>query len=262
MRNLSMACFCFIILGLFFICISDAAIDENTTMGIWFLDEGNGEDAEDTSGNGNNGTLMNGAKWGDGKFGKAVDFDGSDDYIEVPDAPSLDGTEEITVAAWVFLRSFNAGGYTGFVDKTSGGNPGQRSYNLGQRSGQWEWGVANDGNTKNTLNIGSTRTEEWIHLVGTYNGEEMKLYENAVQIGTLAQTGPIYDSDTVLAIGRWNGGGGSFYAEGLIDEVVIFNVALDENDIGTLMEQGLAGALAVKHADKLTTTWGTVKVRY
>ena len=261
-KGLTAACVSFIVFGLVFAGISLAEIDEATIMGLWLFDEGEGDEAKDASGNGNDGTLMNGAKWDDGKFGKAVDLDGVDDYVEVPDAPNLGSMEEVTVAAWMFLHVFNTGGYTGIADKTAGGNPGQRSYNIGQRSGQLEWGVVNDANTKNTLNTGATKTEEWVHLAGTYDGSEMKLYENGVQIGTLAQAGPVYDSDTVLAIGRWNGGGGSLYAEGLIDEVVIFNVALSEDDINTIMTQGFAMVLAVEHTDKLTSTWATVKTQY
>ena len=223
MRILAIVCVNFIVLGLFLASISTAAIDKNSIMGLWLFDEGKGEEAEDVSGNGNDGMLMNDVKWGVGKFGGAVDLDGADDYVEVPDAPSLGGMDEVTVAVWVFLRSFNNGGYTGIADKTSGGGAGQRSYNIGQRSGQWEWGLANDANVKVPLNAGATKTDEWVHLAGTYDGSEMKLYENGVEIGALDQTGSVYDSDTVLAIGRWNGDGGTFYAEGLIDEVVVFN---------------------------------------
>lgn len=228
-------------------------------QGLWLLDEGKGDKVEDSSGNGNTGTLVNGAKWALGKFGKAVELDGSDDYVEIPDSSTLDGMKKITVAAWIFLHSFNASGYNGFVDKTRGGNPGWRSYNLAQRNGQWEWGLANEANTKNTLNAGVTKEKEWVHLAGTYDGKEMKLYENAVEIGVLGQTGPVQDSDSVLAFGRWNGGGGSLYAEGIIDEVVIFNIALPEADIKTIMNEGLSRALAVENTGKLSTTWATIK---
>jgi len=87
----------------------------------------------------------------------------------------------------------------------------------------------------------------------------MKLYENAVEIGVLAQKGPVQDSDSVLAFGRWNGGGGSLYAEGIIDEVVIFNAALNKDDIKTIMTEGLEKTLAVENTDKLTTTWAIIK---
>ena len=47
--------------------------------GSWHLDETSGTVAPDTSGNGNNGTLINGPTWVDGRFNKALSFDGVDD---------------------------------------------------------------------------------------------------------------------------------------------------------------------------------------
>ena len=81
----------FIVLCLMFAGQRSAKIDPKTIMGLWLLDEGQGDKVEDSSGNGNTGTLVNGAQWADGKFGKAVELDGSDDYVEIHDSPTLDG---------------------------------------------------------------------------------------------------------------------------------------------------------------------------
>ena len=51
-------------------------------VGAWHFDEGQGNIAHDSSGNNNHGTIY-GAKWVDGKFGKALEFDGVDDYVEI-----------------------------------------------------------------------------------------------------------------------------------------------------------------------------------
>ena len=45
----------------------------------------------------------------------------------------------------------------------------------------------------------------------------------------------------------------------LIDEVVIFNVVLEEEDIQAIMNKGLGSMLAVSPRSKLTTTWGDIK---
>ena len=50
--------------------------------------------------------------------------------------------------------------------------------------------------------------------------------------------------------------------EGFIDEAAIFSVALEEEDINTIMTEGLEetlGILAVEPSDKLALTWGRVK---
>ena len=63
----------------------------------WWKAEGN---ASDFIGN-NNGTV-NGAVYASGRVGEAFSFDGTGDYISIPDHPSLNPTAAITVAAWIF----------------------------------------------------------------------------------------------------------------------------------------------------------------
>ena len=52
--------------------------------------------------------------------------------------------------------------------------------------------------------------------------------------------------------------GGRFYAA-IIDDVAIFNVALDNDDIETLMNDGLKTAAAIEPSDKLATIWAAIK---
>ena len=57
--------------------------------------------------------------------------------------------------------------------------------------------------------------------------------------------------------------GGARYGNALIDEVVILDVALEEDDIQKLYDNGLyLAVLAVEPADKMTTTWANVKIEY
>ncbi len=55
----------------------------------WTFDEGSGNIAYDSSGNGNDGTI-NGAEWDAGKYGPALHFNGQDNYVEVPTSDSLE----------------------------------------------------------------------------------------------------------------------------------------------------------------------------
>ena len=68
-------------------------------VGYWPFDEKVGKKAEDVSGNGNDGKLIDGPKWVEGKFGSALEFGGGS-YVEVADDPSLDLTNVATVMAW------------------------------------------------------------------------------------------------------------------------------------------------------------------
>ena len=57
-------------------------VSEANPIAIWLFDEGQGDVATDSSGNGNDGSLMNGPKRVGGRFGGALEFDGADDYVD------------------------------------------------------------------------------------------------------------------------------------------------------------------------------------
>src|SRR3989344_4445776 len=67
-----------------------AVAPTNGLIGYWNFDEGSGTIAEDSSGNGNTGTLVNGSTWTTGKVGSgAVSFDGVNDEVTMPHNSSL-----------------------------------------------------------------------------------------------------------------------------------------------------------------------------
>jgi hypothetical protein len=70
-------------------------------VGEWHFDEGSGNIAKDSSGNNNDG-IIHGAEFDDGKFGKALSFDGVDDYVERSYDPDFTpGNDSWTIALWV-----------------------------------------------------------------------------------------------------------------------------------------------------------------
>ena len=69
-------------------------------VGWWRFDEGTGTTAADSSGNGNDGTFNGDPQWVVGYFGGALEFDGSDDYIDCGNDPSLDLTKW-TITFWL-----------------------------------------------------------------------------------------------------------------------------------------------------------------
>ncbi|MFC1719289.1 hypothetical protein ACFL6S_36910 [Candidatus Poribacteria bacterium] len=87
---------------MFFLTTGSGYAFRDNIVAAWTFEEGSGKVVGDVSGNGNDGELMGGAKWVDGKFSKALDFDGSSNYIEVPFDESMRVINEgdFTIAAW------------------------------------------------------------------------------------------------------------------------------------------------------------------
>ena len=79
------------LIGLMFTSLGYAEIDPESVVGMWLLDEGKETTAKDSSGEENDGTLMEGPKWVNGKFGAALEFDGTDDYVSAGDTDGLSG---------------------------------------------------------------------------------------------------------------------------------------------------------------------------
>lgn len=71
-------------------------------VGYWSMQEGAGEFVNDISGFGNKGTLTNGPTWQPGKFGSALNFDGTNDYVDI--AGNVDVTGTRTVSLWMLSR--------------------------------------------------------------------------------------------------------------------------------------------------------------
>ncbi|MCZ6679317.1 MAG: LamG domain-containing protein, partial [Candidatus Poribacteria bacterium] len=98
----------------------------------------------------------------------------------------------------------------------------------------------------------------WYHVAARYDGTALRGYLNG-QMETERQVGGDPDFNTApVRIGRWGGARGD-YMEGLIDEVAIFNKAIDEAGIGEIMNTSLAQILAVKPMGRLTVTWASMK---
>jgi hypothetical protein len=241
--------------------IALAKIDMKTVVGAWTFDEGAGDVAIDSSGNCEDGKI-NGAAWVDGKFGKALSFDGSSDYVEVPDIPDLNPQKAMSMGCWVYITG-NAGVHRDIISKD--GESSERQYLMTSsdinrfRAHIWTSdGVAHyfDGGTPVEL-------ETWYHIAQTYDGNDLKLYVDGKEDGSISFSGDIIVTGQPVRIGGGaNPGAAAYHTPGIIDEVVIFNVALEEEDIQTLMNAGLSGLLAVFPAGKLAACWGQVKGQY
>ncbi len=71
------------IVTLSFVIPSYAKIDPKTIVGAWLFDEGQGDSAGDSSGYNRDGNLQGGAKWVEGKFGKALELNGKDAWVDI-----------------------------------------------------------------------------------------------------------------------------------------------------------------------------------
>ncbi len=231
-------------------------------VGYWKFDEGYGSTVNNSGNvgstlNGNFGTGNSAPTWtNDGKFGKALSFDGSDDYVGLGDAASLNPTTQITMSVWVKMddagTDLSQNQY--FISKsTSNQTASTNSYNLLMvNSGgagadtDYLYMLISDGtNIQGTGNYPGVSMDElspsqWYHVVGVYDGSYLYLYLNGELKGKEATTltGNIVDLATETRLG--GRGDNTRQFDGTMDEVKIYNFALTADEVKSDYNRGKA----------------------
>jgi len=190
-------------------------------VGQWHFDESSGTVALDASTNANTGSLVNGPAWVAGKRGSALNFNGSDSYVSVPDTALLDPPAGITISAWVKTSATND--YSGIVHKYGFGNAGGYSISM-HLSGKVRADFSN-GTTYITTNWqGNIKDGAWHHVAATYDGSFARIYVDGVAGGSAFGTGFFSSTNKALLIGNDDTASSRFF-NGSIDEVRIYSVA-------------------------------------
>jgi hypothetical protein len=202
--------------------------------------ENSGTTTSDSSGNSNTGTLS-GASWtSQGKFDRALSFDGLNNAVTVNNSSSLVLSNGMTVEAWVYPVGALAG-WKSVVRKEG------EAYFLAASSTQGNVPAAGGhfGSVSNTQNVFAASPlplNTWTHLAATYDGSVLTLFVNGNQVSNLTVGGPIRNDPLPLRIGNSQYTGEGF--PGRIDEVRIYNRALTQSEIQNDMNTSIGGTSA------------------
>jgi len=209
--------------------ISVTYVDANAGLvAAWAFNEGTGSNATDASGNNNLGAITNGTWVTGGKFGGALQFNGTSSRVFVPNKSSLNLTSGMTLMAWVYPTSSQSGNRT-ILRRESGGYwlyAGRTSNTLRPGGGA----SFLSGLLSRSANSSSTTLQlnTWNHVAVTYNGSTITLYVNGTSVATTSQTGNISSGSSSLYIG---GTATSEFFQGRIDEVRIYNRGMTQAEI-------------------------------
>lgn len=216
-------------------------------MGYWPF---NGN-ANDESGNRNDGVLLNGAAFTDGIVNNALILDGIDDYVEVPFSPVLSITGAITITAWIktskttcsgivsnlksgAINNSNRNGYIFFCGDCCGSNGSHFSTHL-----NYSWCpppcVPISGMVESQTIV---TNNAWHHIAVTYDGTKVKAYVNRVVEDSVNYSSGILGNTNPLLIGKdYTACYEHRYFHGILDEIRIYNRALTETEIIALYNE-------------------------
>lgn len=237
------------------------ALDRGSIVGIWLFDEGSGDEINDTSGNGNDGIVV-GADWTDGAFGSALEFDGTN-HAEIPASDSInDIMDGFTYTIWVMPTAPPLDANNTRVMERDWHNP---TIQIGAADFYGSIAVGADQASTNVRG-GAWEQDEWSFVALSYDGDVIKLYVDGEMVNEKAVGKPDEDSHTAtpgdqqgaIWLAQWKAGAGWSFI-GALDEAAVFNVALSDEDILDIMNNGLEKVAAVSSVGKMATVWGNVK---
>lgn len=230
----------------------------------WKFDEGKGNSAQDATVHANTATLKNG-RWGDGKYGSALEMTGTaapdaidDGIVTIPLSDSLRSTADaITVSAWTYRTAehnvavlaheypalflgfhgphfkwqFQGEPSTGILARLAR-TSGVSSVNGTVVHGERGVSCYRDLDQRAELN-------RWIHLAATFDGRRSIFYADGVEICSKRFWGTIKMPDAPFTISGYLNDSNEILDEitGKIDDVRIYNRALDAGEIRAIYEQ-------------------------
>ena len=277
LANSSVILLCIAAIGLPCVLPSGADFDLNTAVGVWHMDEGQGDMTMDASPEGNHGVLWRDPLWVDGRFGKALQFDGQS-FVWMKNATGVpEGTSPRTVMAhfkWAEINDFEDWEHWITDSETlvcMGKNNWRQRVSL-QISAQIGPGGGLGVDTfQDRIMADWDEDTEWHHVAAvlpdgaTFTSEFLIYLDGVLMEETEMARGDNNGFETVggeVAIGCWTGGPINWF-NGIIDDAAIFPFAMPEEDIVQVAKRGLARGqtMDVSPKNRPATSWGALKER-
>lgn len=197
--------------------------DDFGPRGQWNFDETDGLEAFDSSYHGHIGTLLGGPSWTTiGKFGGALDFDGEDDVVSLPNILNP-GETSFTAMAWVKSGALG-GGSSAIIGQ------------LGTNGRNWLYmdsnGVlASDVGNVTTVTSSTISDGSWHHVAIVSDGASVQLYVDG-QLSGSGNAAAEPEAGSMMLVGEgWNG---------KVDDLLIYSRTLDVSEISAIYDEGMS----------------------
>ena len=244
-----MLCFVTLLMfGLVGLNLASGALPEGLVF-LMNFDEGKGDTVHDLSGFGNDGIVEGKTDWVNGKYGKAFNFDGATNITVENAKPLSELTHPMSAGLWINPTA--VGGWRSILEMD-----GPAGWKIGLHNGTdaivWTTYHVKDFISQTPIEAGT-----WSHVATTWDGSQATVYVNGEPDDPIAGGGVIdVSGEPSLDIGWRSTSAASFYA-GVMDDLFIYNKALDQQEIENLM--GGLSATAVEPGGKAATTWGALR---
>ena len=227
----------------------------------WPFDEGTGVIARDIL-SGYNGTHNLGPSPIIGLVDSALQFDGTDDYVRVPATPALNITGDVTVELWFKLNgsgqyqllSKGGGWETSSIDMPS-------SYVIETNGGNVIAGFEADNGANFLISYPHPTDGEWHHVAYRRHSALNEIYlDGALVVADTATISPGSTAGNDLYFGAlYNYNGNTRHLNGALDEVTIYDRALDPSEILAVYQAGSLGKCKTSFSDVTPAAIGIIR---
>ena len=191
-----------------------------------------------------------------GTVGQAFNFDGVNDYVEVPSSADIKFGGPFSVEAWINYSGAPTV-YSGDAIVTKGADA--------ETSQDWSLVVSENAKLRPHLMVNggwlyfdcftTLSAGAWYHVAMVYDGAHLQGYVNGVLDGTTNASGPVQTSDDTLKVGAYapvNGTASKAFFHGQIDELSLYNRALSPSEIQSIYTAGSGGKCPLPLAPTIT----------
>ena len=210
--------------------------------GDWQMDEttwnGSANEVIDSSANTNHGATFNSLGNTVAYLCNGGSFDGADDYIDIPHDNTLNGSSELTYAAWIRPDTWNGNFLVGSRRQVMGKSVHQAGAQMGIFSDAGVLkGRAETLAGQYEVSTALPSTSQWTHVALVFSGTELRMYINGNSVtNTNFATTTLVQTTDPLSIGRRYKTGilswlWAYNFDGLIDETLVFNSAIPATGI-------------------------------
>ncbi len=203
---------------------SDLMPEANHLLHHWAFEDGSGTIASDNGTGAANLTLngMDNASWRSCPDGGCLWFDGNNDFAEV-DVDAYDGN--MTVSQWVWANTTGQSNYAStFAISDQAGSNGSFQHMVSNN----QWRLHNN----QTKPFGDVVAQRWTHLATVFDDGDIRQYMDGVLVNEDTYPSGSFTNVDVYKLGVNRAG--SAYFEGMIDEVMVWDIALEDEDITRL----------------------------
>jgi len=174
--------------------------------------------------------------------GVALDFDGSNDYVDLGHSSAFSSSSSITVVAWVLPEAAEDNKH--IVSKGTHVNYTTREYSIQGpwSNNKWLGAISISSDAEYTVSSSNNATlNKWSHVALTYNGSNLVLYINGESEASSSVSGSINTTSNSLYFGDHVHSSSDYYFDGKIDDIAIWNTALSQSQVQGYMHKVLDG---------------------